>query len=57
MTIHPMTKPAPNGPVFFFIMHPLLRTAPDDLASHLLYGPEMGLWYLPRVIAGAGGSS
>jgi hypothetical protein len=27
------------------------------LASHLLYGPEMGVWYLPRVVAGAAGSS
>ena len=27
------------------------------LVSHLLYGPEMGLWYLPRVVAGAAGDS
>jgi hypothetical protein len=27
------------------------------LASHLLYGPEMGLWYLPRIVAGAAGDS
>jgi hypothetical protein len=27
------------------------------LASHLLYGAEMGLWYLPRVLAGAAGDS
>ena len=27
------------------------------VAGHVVYGPEMGLWYLPRVAAGAGGSS
>jgi hypothetical protein len=27
------------------------------LVGHLMYGPEMGLWYLPRVAAGAMGNS
>ena len=25
--------------------------------SHFVYGPEMGLWYFPRIVAGAAGSS